>query len=261
MRCNLTFSEWLYRILILFHSHSVSDTSSLLAVRKIAEYFSEPGRRETLVKYFDDLLATSEGLDEMWYIAAATVYFNEGNYESALKALHSSEGLEAKALHIQTLLQIHRPDVAKKVFAQMQEKDDDATLTQLAQAWLNIQLGGEKLQDAYYVFQDFADKFSSSIQLLNSQAVCNIGLGKYSDAVDVLRDCLERNSNDYDTLVNLVAVTQHTEKNSEGQQRYLSTLKDSHPQSPLVQDLVKKETEFDRLCLQYQASNPIQIEH
>lgn len=85
---------------------SPNDTSPLLAVRKIAEYFSEPQKREALVKYFDDMLANSEGLDEIWVIAAATVYYNEGNFESAIKILHGSEGLEAKALHIQTLLQV-----------------------------------------------------------------------------------------------------------------------------------------------------------
>lgn len=142
----------------------------------------------------------------------------------------------------------------------MQEKDDDATLTQLAQAWINIQLGGEKLQDAYYVFQDFADKFQPSLQLLNSQAVCNIGLQKYEDADVVLRDCLERNPNDYDTLANLITLTQHTEKSHDLVNRHLTNLKESNGGSPFVQEYLKKEEEFERLCQGYAASNPIAIE-
>lgn len=36
--------------------------------------------------------------------------------------------------------------------------------------------------------------------------------------------------------------------------RYLSQIKDSHKTSALVQDLEKKESEFDRLCQKYEAS-------
>lgn len=260
-----------------------NDQSVLQSIRKVAEYFAYADKRNEIMEYFDGKLNEDFEDDnrQMWCISAATIYYNEGIYENALRVLNGQTDLECLAMSIQCLLKMNRLDLAKKVLVRMQEKDDDATLTQLATAWINISTGGEKLQDAYFIYQDFCDKFVTTSLLLNGQAVCHVGQEKFEEAESALRESLDKDSNNYNTLINMIALSQHTEKNSDVSDvvlgdwsimrnndtmffslscfvqilnRYLSQIKDSHKTSALVVELEKKESEFDRLCQKYEPS-------
>lgn len=267
-----------YRVVLDGISESSSTSDALKAIRKVAEYFaSSTEKRSAIVKYFDEnrsaVVTDDDNFDEqqtyskiIWCLSAATVYYNETLYENALSIVHTaiqlSSDLECLAMQLQCLLKINRLDLAKATLLKMQEKDDDATLTQLATAWINIEQGGEKLQDAYYIFQDFCDKFVATSLLLNGQAVCFIAQEKYEEADAALRNSLDEDPYNLDTFINLIALTQHYNVSGKSQEdvinRYLSQIKDLHPNCALITEYEKKENEFDRLCARYEPSKSIE---
>ena len=136
----------------------------------------------------------------------------------------------------------------------MLERDEDATVTQLAQAWTNMATGGEKIQEAYYIYQvtiysivevflplvflfsqEMIDKLGGTALLLNGQAVTFIAQGKYAEAETALGEALEKDPNNPETLVNLVVLAQHQGKTQEQATRLLSQLKDLEPGHPFLQ--------------------------
>lgn len=130
-------------LVVLDEIHGASPIE-IQPLKLLADYLSGKNNKEAVIAQVDQQVATNANNDTL-ILVAATIYVNEGNLEGAYKVLHASECLEAHAFIIDILLKLDRVDLAKKKLKEMQDKDDDATLTQLAQAWINIQTVSFKL--------------------------------------------------------------------------------------------------------------------
>lgn len=130
----------------------------------------------------------------------------------------------------------------------MQEINEDATITQLALAWVNMAAGKEKLQEAFYIYQEMIDKYGATPYLQVSQASSLIQQGKYTDAEKLLLEAQQRDANDPDIIINLLVVSQFLGKATEVSNRYISQLKEEHHDHPWVADYLKKEDAFEKVA-------------
>lgn len=125
------------KFLVVLDEINSASPPSVQPFKLLAEYLHSKQNREKVLTELEQKLNDS-GVNDSLVIVAATIYMHEQNLETAYRILHTSTGLEALALVIDILMKLCRVDLAKKKLKEMQEKDDDATLTQLAQAWINI---------------------------------------------------------------------------------------------------------------------------
>ena len=111
--------------------------------------------------------------------------------------------------------------------------------------------GGEKLREAFYIFQEMMDKYSVTPVLLNGQASAYIAQGQLEEAKGVLLEALDKDSSNPDTLINMIVISELQGEAPEVSRRYLTQLKDSHPSHSYVRSFQHKESEFERLVQAY----------
>lgn len=221
-----------------------SSPMALQAVKLLAEYFAGKKDQEATLATLQSWLADAAcNSNPHVLLVAGTIFAQEGNFVDALKICHVGTTLEMSALCVQLYLKMDRPDKAEQVVKTMSAADDDAVVTQLATAWLNLSLGGAKVQEASYIYQELADKYNWTAMLYNARAVCHMKMGNFEEAERDLLEALNLNTKDPDTLANLVTCGLHLGKNVS---RYNSQLGLSSPNHPIARKSLAADELFDR---------------
>lgn len=244
---------FLFRSLIAQKQYSVvqaevgsSAPTQLQAVKCFADYLSTRSADKPL-KTLNSQIESLAPDNWVSPVMCASIQLQEGQHENALRTLQLTDHIEGLAMQTQIFIMLERVDLAKKQIAKM---DEDATVTQLATAWTNISIGGEKAQEAYYIYQELMDKTQSSPNLLNGAAAAHIAQGKWEEADGAVKEAAEKDPNFAETLINQVMVSTQTGCEDIAR-RTLATLRGSCQTHPFVKDLEKKESDMDRLILQY----------
>ncbi|KAI0842459.1 coatomer epsilon subunit-domain-containing protein [Hypoxylon sp. FL0890] len=221
----------------------------LVAVRALAEYTL--GKTDAAVKTIEEL-ASSAGDNQTVQVVGGTVLQAAGKSEEALALLSRHSGsLDAVALITQIHLQQNRTDLALKEVSAARRWAQDSILVNLAESWVGLRIGGDKYQQAFYVFEELAQAPStSSIISLVSQAVCELHLGRVEEAQGALEQAIQKQPEYAEAIANLLVLTVIIGKDPS---ELTSSLKKTAPQHPFLVDLKEKSELFDKAAGKYSA--------
>jgi len=225
--------------------------TALSSVKLFATYVSSEDNREIAVMTLKEWLNDpSTANNPMLQTIAGIIFCREGNFKEALQAARRCTTIEMQALTVQIYLKMDRIDLAEKQLRQMQQTDEDSTLTQLATAWVNLSTGGPKYQEAAYIYQELMDKFETTPFILNGLSVAQMNLKRFSDAESNLLEAYEMNASNCDTLQNLIVCAEHLGK-AQDVEKYVAALARVDPEHPWLVSVAAIESAFDRAQTQF----------
>ncbi|TGO37114.1 hypothetical protein BHYA_0105g00050 [Botrytis hyacinthi] len=183
-------------------------------------------------------------------VLGGTVLQAAGKSEEALQLLGLHQGnLEAVALIVQIHLEQNRTDLAIKEVQQARRWAQDSLLVNLAESWVGLRVGGEKYQQAFYVFEELAQAPStSSTQSLVAQAIAEIHLGRLEEAEAALDQAFSKDPENAEVLANKVVLNTISGKDSSD---LLSSLGSTSPEHAFLKDLEEKSSLFDKAATKY----------
>lgn len=111
--------------------------------------------------------------------------------------------------------------------------------------------GGERYQQAFYVFEEMAQAPSTSAtKSLVSQAIAELHLGRLPEAEAALQQAVEKDPNDVEAIANSNVLNVILGKDTS---EHASKLEGIVPEYPLLVDLQEKNSLFDQAAGKYSA--------
>ncbi|KAF5683093.1 coatomer epsilon subunit [Fusarium circinatum] len=207
------------------------------------------GKADSAVETIEKL-ASSAADNTTVQVIGGTVLQAAGRSEEALALLTQHQGsLDAVSLIVQIHLQQNRTDLALKEVSAARRWAQDSLLVNLAESWVGLRVGGEKYQQAFYVFEELAQAPStSSVRSLVSQAVCELHLGRTEEAQAALEQALEKDANNADAIANLLVLNVISGNQSD---EFAQKLKSVKPNHQYLADLEEKSALFDKAATKY----------
>jgi len=197
-------------------------------------------------------LVQSQSENPTVQVLGGIVLQGAGKTEEALSLLGKHQGsLEAIALTVQIHLQQNRTDLALKEVQAARKWAQDSLLVNIAESWVGLRLGGERYQQAFYVFEEMAQAPSTSAtKSLVGQAVAELHLGRLPEAEAALQQAVQKDPKDVEAIANFIVLNIISGKDSS---ELRSSLESAAPEHPMLVDLREKSQLFDQAATKYSA--------
>ena len=174
---------------------SEASSPDFAAAKGFAQYSA--GQTTEAVKAIEQL-AEADPENATVQLLGGTILQAADRTEEALSLLSKHQGsLEATALIVQIHLQQNRTDLALKEVSAARKWAQDSLLVNIAESWVGLRIGGERYQQAFYVFEEMAQGASTSAaKSLVGQAVAELHLGRLPEAEAALEQAVQKDPKD-----------------------------------------------------------------
>lgn len=185
------------------YANVTDEQADLGAVRALALYTL--GNKEASVESIDSIIAESKDNHNVQYLGGIILVL-ENRLDEAIELLSLHEGsLEAISLLVHIYLIKNQLDLATKEITSAKKWAQDNVVFNLAESWVDLRTGGNKYQQAYYIYEELASGGTQTAKSCIGQVVSQLMLARYPETETSLTQALELDPQNPDALISSIA--------------------------------------------------------